>query len=139
MQWSEELSLGIAEIDQHHMILVDCISLIEEAVSARTPWSAVHASFGRLADFARIHFAVEESVMRILQYPQLEGHAEQHRKFSYDLMALQQKSLKNDVSQEMIAFLAKWWQDHILTSDKHYASSLAAFNADRRARNIGTA
>ena len=139
MQWSEELSLGIAEIDQHHMILVDCISLIEEAVSAQTPWSAVHASFDRLADFARIHFAVEESVMRILQYPRLDGHAEQHRQFSYDLMALQEKSLKNHVSQDMIAFLGKWWQDHILASDKLYASYFAAINTERRDKNIRTA
>ncbi len=133
MQWAEEFSIGVAEIDQQHMILVDCISLIEEAVGTQARWSAVHASLGRLADFARVHFAVEESLMRILEYPEQEKHAEQHRQFSYELMALQEKSLKADVSGEMITFLGKWLHDHILSSDRHYAEYLAAVTQERRA------
>ena len=133
MQWAEEFSIGIAEIDQQHMILVDCISLIEEAVGTQARWSAVHASLGRLSDFARVHFAVEESLMRILEYPEQEKHAEQHRQFSYELMALQEKSLKADVSREMVSFLSKWLHEHIVTSDRHYAEYLAAVNEERRA------
>ncbi len=133
MQWSEEFSIGIAEIDQQHMILVDCISLIEEAVTTQARWSAVHASLGRLSDFVRIHFAVEESLMRILECPEHERHAEQHRQFSYQLMALQEKALKHDVSAEMVGLLSRWLRDHITSSDKHYASYLRALSEQRRA------
>ncbi len=133
MQWTEEFSIGIAEIDQQHMILVDCITLIEDAVGSQARWSAVHASLGRLADFARIHFAVEESLMRILEYPEHEQHTEQHRRFSYELMALQEKSLKADVSGEMVGFLGKWLREHIDTSDRHYAEYVAEVNRERRA------
>ena len=125
MRWTAEYSIGIPEIDQHHVQLVDCIRLIDEAVSAQARWSAVNAALGRLADFVRIHFAVEESLMRILGYPHLERHAEEHRGFSRELMTLQEKSLRLDVSNEMVRFLGNWLKDHIKTSDRDYATYLA--------------
>lgn len=124
MDWKNEFSVGIHEIDEQHKVLVDCISLIEAAVTQQQRWSAVHSALGRLVDFARIHFAVEESLMRIHDYPGLEKHIEEHRQFSSGLKALQEKSLKADVSQEMAAFIQKELYEHIMTSDKHYAAFL---------------
>ena len=138
MRWTEEYSIGIPEIDQHHAMLVDCIRLIDESVSAQARWSAVHAALGRLADFVRIHFAVEESLMRILGYPDLERHAEEHRGFACDLMALQEKALKTDVSSEMVRFLGHWLKDHIQTSDRDYANYFARAQSPKPAQRTRT-
>ena len=135
MNWKDEFSVGIPEIDQQHMVIVECIALVEQAVAERTEkarWSAVHSAVGRLADYVRIHFAVEESLMRIHNYPGLEKHAQEHLKFSHDLMALQKKSLDTDVSEEMVAFLSNWLLEHIAGSDKAYASYLPTAGVARR-------
>jgi hemerythrin len=121
MEWREEFSVGIPEIDDQHRVLIDCVSLIEDAVTTQQRWSAVHAGLGRLVQFAQVHFAVEESLMRIHHYPGLAKHAEEHRRFSLDMEALQEKSLRVDVSAEMVAFLQGWFDNHIMTSDKQYA------------------
>lgn len=121
MKWSKEFSVGIHEIDEHHRTLWECIASLEEAVIGRERWSAVHSALIRLAEFARIHFAVEESLMRIHDYPGLEEHIHEHWQFSEALKSLKKKALTADVSQEMIDFIRGWLDEHVITSDKRYA------------------
>ncbi len=84
----------------------------------------MHSALERLADFARIHFAVEESLMRMHRYPELERHVIEHLEFSDQLRQLQASSLRVDVSEEMVTFLRAWLHQHVMTSDKHYAAHM---------------
>lgn len=122
MTWKEEFSVGIHEIDEQHKILAECIATIERAVVGQERRSAVHSALGRLAEFARTHFAVEESLMRIHDYPGLEEHINEHWQFSEALNRLQVQALTADVSQEMVAFIRAWLDRHVITSDKLYTS-----------------
>ena len=122
MKWKQEFSLGIPEIDEPHKTLADCVTLVEEAVVGRARWVAVHSTLIRAADFARIHFAVEESLMRVHAHPGLNEHILAHRQFSEHLHVLQHKSLTADVSEEMIVFIRGWLEKHVATLDRAYAS-----------------
>jgi hemerythrin len=124
MDWKEEYSVGIPEIDAQHQTLAGCIALVETAVTTHQRWLAVHSALVRLADFVRIHFAVEESLLRIHRYPELERHVREHLAFADQVRQLQEKSLSVDVSEEMVAFIEEWLHEHIMTSDKHYAAYL---------------
>jgi hemerythrin len=121
MVWKQEFSVGIHEIDEQHKTLSDCIVSLENAIVGGERWSAVHIALANLADFARIHFAVEESLMRIHDYPGLEEHIHEHWQFSEDLKRLKEKALTADVSKEMIAFIRSWLDKHVVESDKRYA------------------
>jgi hemerythrin len=121
MKWTKEFSVGIHDIDVQHQTLSDCIASLENAIVGRERWSAVHIALANLVDFARIHFAVEESLMRIHDYPGLEEHIHEHWQFSEDLKKLKQKALTADVSKEMIAFIRDWLDQHVVESDKRYA------------------
>lgn len=121
MKWRTEFSVGIEEIDAQHKELADCVTSIEQAVIGKERWLAVHSALIRAADFARIHFAVEESLMRIHAYPRLSEHVIEHRRFSEHLEQLQHKALTADVSEEMIAFIREWLEQHVPLHDKPYA------------------
>lgn len=120
MDRKTDFLLGIKEIDDQHGTLFDCILHIEEAVSREERWSAVHYSLVQLTDFARIHFSVEECLMRILGYPELESHVLEHRQFGRKLDELRDRSVKDDISDEMVNFLRSWLTGHILKSDQAY-------------------
>ncbi len=126
MKWNKEFSVGIHEIDEQHKTLADCITSIEQAVDGQERWLAVHSALIRAADFARIHFAVEESLMRIHAYPRLGEHIGEHRRFSKHLKELQQKALTVDVSEEMINFIRGWLEMHVPAHDKPYAAHFLA-------------
>ncbi|MEW8498684.1 MAG: hemerythrin domain-containing protein, partial [Candidatus Thiodiazotropha taylori] len=66
VEWSDALSVGIEEIDEQHKMLVDLVNKMHEAIHQRHGSDVVKSILGDLAEYTRIHFAVEESLMRIL-------------------------------------------------------------------------
>jgi hemerythrin len=94
-------------------------------VSTGTTRSAIQSVLGQLGNFARLHFAYEESSMRNHLYPRLEEHAAEHSQFMSDLMDLEGKSHRVKVSRESIFFIENRLLEHCMGSDREYASWLA--------------
>lgn len=128
MEWKEEYLVGIHEIDAQHKTLTECISSIERAVAQYDRQSA-DAALARLADLAQAHFTLEESLMRILDYPRLEEHADDHKQFSVQLRTLQERSLTTDVFKDRIEALQTWWGSHVQRHDKSYALHFLKYTA----------
>ena len=128
MEWKKEYSVGIHEIDEQHKTLTECISGIQQAV-ARYDRQSADAALARLADLAQFHFTVEESLMRIHDYPRLEEHADDHKQFSVRLRAPQEPFLTTDVFRERIDFLHAWWDRHVQKHDKSYALHFLKYTA----------
>jgi len=124
MHWKDENCVGIPEMDARHRTRAGCIALVGTAATRQQRRSAVHSAFVRLADFVRIHFAVEENLMRIYRYPEFERHVREHLEFCDQVRQLQERSLRVDVSAEMVAFIKRWRQEHVMTSDKDFAAYL---------------
>jgi hemerythrin len=121
MNWKNEFRVGIRDIDEQHQEIITCISSIKQAVAQQDRWSDVHLGFVNLADLAQIHFKVEESLMRILDYPRLAEHVEDHKQFLAVLKTLKERVLTTHVSQDNIHSLHEWWEKHIQMHDKPYA------------------
>jgi len=123
MEWKDEYLLGIPELDLQHKHIFDCfVTIAEEGLTKQERWLA-DSSIVQLVGLLQQHFALEESLMRILGYPELERHIEEHRQFNAKIHGLAQKSLsvKGGVSREMIKVAQQWLAGHIETSDRHYA------------------
>ncbi|OHC66786.1 MAG: hypothetical protein A2045_16385 [Rhodocyclales bacterium GWA2_65_20] len=131
--WNSEYSVGIDEIDDQHKGLVNCIANLEksiEGVDERQRWTAIHYAIVQLTDYTRIHFSVEESLMRILGYPQRDAHMVQHNIFVSFLENVQRKSITHDISEdEIVRYLREWLLTHILRDDKQYAVWFEAANS----------
>ena len=91
VEWSDTLSVGIEEIDEQHKVLVELINRMHEAIHQRHGSDAVKGILVDLADYTRIHFAVEESLMRILNYPDYENHKAIHEELLQHVLELQEK------------------------------------------------
>lgn len=128
-QWRSEYSLGINEIDDQHKGLINCIAALESSIEdpdEKQRWAAIHYAIVQLSDYTRIHFTVEESLMRVLGYPGLDEHIAQHGVFIAYLKDMERKSITHDVrEEEIVSFLRKWLLNHILVDDKNYASFFA--------------
>lgn len=94
LEWKDEYLLGIDEIDLQHKRIFDCIvTVAEEGLTKRDRWAA-DSSIVQLVGLLQQHFALEECLMRILGYPDLQRHIEEHRQFNAELHDLAQKSLR---------------------------------------------
>lgn len=124
MGWTDTLLTGIEEIDDQHQVLFDVLARLELAVSSDDKWSAVHFAVVELTNFVNIHFAVEEALMRLHGYPDLDAHIAAHKAFSADLNEIKHHSIREDVSAEMTTLVKNWLVGHIGIADKAYVPHL---------------
>ncbi|RDH83307.1 MAG: hemerythrin [endosymbiont of Escarpia spicata] len=131
VEWSDSLSVGIEEIDEQHKILVNLINRMHQAIHERHGSDAVKGILAELADYTRIHFAVEESLMRILNYPGYEEHKEIHEELLSHVIELVQKveSGKTAIGFELLHFLKTWLTKHIMEEDMQYTGFFLAAGA----------
>lgn len=124
MGWTDTLKMGIKEIDEQHQVLFDVLARLESAIGNDDRWSAVHFALVELDNYVKIHFTVEEALMRLHGYPDIDAHIVQHREFSARLSSVKQHSIQRDVSDEMTGLLKDWLVNHIDKVDKAYVPHL---------------
>jgi hemerythrin len=131
VEWSDTLSVGIEEIDEQHKVLVDLVNKMHEAIHQRHGSDVVISILSDLADYTRIHFAVEESLMRILNYPGYEAHKEIHEELLGAVADLQEKVAtgKKSIGFELMHFLKTWLTKHIMEEDMQYSGFFIASGA----------
>lgn len=121
IEWDDSLSVGIQEIDEQHKVLVHLLNSLHQAIRDHHGREAVEATLTQLADYTRIHFTVEESLMRIMGYPDYEPHKAQHEALIGQLQGFQQRVASGDaVTFELLHFLRNWLTHHIQEGDTRY-------------------
>src|SRR5512139_1687724 len=91
IEWSDELSVGIQEIDEQHKVLVGLVNDMHRAIHEHHGSDTARNILEQLGDYTRVHFAVEESLMRIFDYPGYEEHKKQHEELIAQFRAYQDK------------------------------------------------
>jgi len=123
VEWSDELSVGIEEIDEQHKILVNLLNRLHEAIITKHEADVIKEVLNGLTQYTIIHFAVEESLMRIFDFPGYEAHKRHHEELTKQVIDLKQKidSGEAEVSMDVLHFLRGWLTNHIMREDKGYS------------------
>jgi hemerythrin len=131
IEWTDELSVGIQEIDEQHKVLVGLVNEMHRAIHEHHGSETARQILDRLGDYTRIHFAVEESLMRIFDYPGYDEHKKQHEELIAQFRSYQAKVASGTakISFELLHFLKLWLAQHILESDKEYAPHMLKLGA----------
>ena len=131
MQWSEQLSVGIQEIDEQHKVLIDLLNKLHNAILHHHGADACGQIMDELCEYTKIHFAVEESILRILDYPNYENHKEHHEQLLSQVRELRHKmeTENHSISFELLHFLKKWLTIHIMEEDTAYTEHLLSCGA----------
>lgn len=121
--WDDTLSVGIEEIDQQHKILVKLVNQMHNAIEQKEASSVVKPILDKLIQYTIIHFAVEESLMRIFHYPGYEEHKEHHEELTREVIDLHRKVRTGEahINFQLMHFLQGWLTHHILQEDMEYS------------------
>lgn len=127
IKWTDELSVGVVEIDNQHKELISRVSGLLSAMSKGKGKSEVAETLDFLADYVVVHFNTEERIMKEREYPGLDHHRRQHAVFSEKVSELRER-LNRDGPSSLLAIrsqrlLADWLTNHISVTD----SALGAF------------
>ena len=123
IEWSSALSVNIDEIDRQHRILVDMLNRLYDAVASKHGNDVVGPILHEMVEYTKVHFAVEEALMSILDYPEFKTHKVAHDKLVEKLgeFLKQFNESQADVSKELLEFLKSWLTQHIRKTDMEYS------------------
>jgi hemerythrin len=126
IQWDQKLSVGIAQIDMQHKKLVGMVNDMYQAMSEGKGNEALGNVLKELVTYTRTHFAAEEKLMQMHQYPDLPAHKAVHDEMTKKVMDLQAdfSAGKVALSTKVTAFLKDWLVKHIMGTDQKYAPYL---------------
>ncbi len=125
MQWTEDLSVGVARIDEQHRELFRRINVLVDAINNARCKYTIDSTIDFLAEYAATHFSQEEEVMEAAGYPEFAEHRAQHAIFMKALTDLgnqaakpREKGSSYDLSVETNRVVVDWIIAHIMRVDK---------------------
>ncbi|MEI2769391.1 MAG: bacteriohemerythrin [Candidatus Competibacter sp.] len=96
IEWTNDLSVGVDELDAQP--LIEIINELHEAIHNRKGSTISREVLTKLKEYTRVHFAVEESLMRIFKYPRYKEHVKEHAILIDQLIELEDKLDHNKTS-----------------------------------------
>lgn len=126
VEWSQELSVNIEEVDAQHKKLVAMLNGLYEAMGAGTGKETLRRILDGLAEYAVYHFATEENLFDTYDYPEKAHHKAQHAEFVERVSDFKERFASGErlLSIDVLKFIADWLTEHIQGSDKEFGPFL---------------
>ena len=126
ISWTDELSVGVAVIDEQHKGLVTLINELNAAMRQRRSDAVLAGVLDRLKQYTVKHFTTEEEFFDRFGYPDAPAHKKAHGELVEKVLAFEKelKSGRAKVTMEIMRFLKDWLVGHIMGTDKRYGPFL---------------
>lgn len=124
IEWTDELSIGVPEMDEQHKQLIALLNEFYDAVERGEREEGIHRLFEGVDRYTVFHFSAEEAFMEQIGYPELASHRETHAMFRREYLAAMERHEAGDrkAVRDLVAFLFSWLYTHISKTDKRYGA-----------------
>ncbi|HQD27341.1 bacteriohemerythrin [Methanoculleus thermophilus] len=122
MKWTDDLSVGVREIDDQHQKLVSLINDLHDAMRDKRGKDVLGKVLTDLAAYTEYHFSTEEKYMQKFGYAEFDAHRSEHQAFVAKVGEFKKgfDEGKLGLSIQVMSFLRDWVANHIKGSDKRY-------------------
>lgn len=119
INWREEFSVGVAEVDYEHQELIELINALHRSVREGVTRRQVLDGLGDIFAQIAAHFALEEKHMRDTRYRAYPEHKEDHEALLDDLRDIMDEVEDDGEFDErrLSIDLDRWFSDHFRTHD----------------------
>jgi len=121
--WQDSYSVGVAQIDNDHKLLVSLINQLGAAVEEGQSGDVVGSVLNVVIEYTASHFGREELLMEKGGYPGLAAHKAEHAKLTArvrDIVARYNGGTDGQLDRDVLVFLKTWLTGHILGVDRQY-------------------
>ncbi len=128
LEWSEDLSVGVPAMDQHHKKLIDLINGLHDAMRSGRGRDGVGAALEELGRYVEYHFSAEEKLMKQHRCSSLPEQQAAHGQLIEKVNALRRDfaSGQQGLGVEVLQLLKDWLVNHIQKKDKPCMVSVCA-------------
>lgn len=126
LEWSQEYSVNVRQMDEQHKNLVGMINELDESISNGTVNEAVKPVLDELLDYTAYHFISEEKLLEMYGYPRLRQQKQEHEALTWRVLDLRSRYEAGEGvgPMEVLDFLTEWLKNHLIASDKDYGAYL---------------
>jgi hemerythrin len=122
MKWETKFGTGIHNIDQQHRELAHIVTQYENVCAQdATSLREVRPLIMRTREFLQFHFSVEESLMRLLPYPEFDVHRAEHQNELEYIADIGRRILSGNARPSLAALIRRRVFAHIANGDRHFA------------------
>lgn len=116
------LHFGIKSIDAQHQKFYSLLSELQMYHTNGDDNTAVLDILEELSNYTQYHFDMEKRIMERIDYPDIEEHLKQHDVFVDKINEFRKaySYQSASLSDQMLAFLQKWFLVHIPAWDAQY-------------------
>jgi len=122
IEWTSDLSVGVAEIDRQHQELFRQINRLLEACHQGTAKETVIEIVRFLSEYVVNHFSAEEKLMLQFSYPDYASHKNYHQQFMVSFQELKHKLDSEGAGSHIVILtnrtVVNWLNSHIRNVDK---------------------
>jgi hemerythrin-like metal-binding domain len=123
----DHMDMGIPLIDTQHQAILSIINSLAFLVDIDEADFYLTTTMNIINSYTKIHFAVEEELMRKAGYSGFAAHKAIHERMVKEAYAAANQSLRTRDPKMYLDFLTSWWVDHIADCDVDYVSCLKAY------------
>ncbi|GAB7079149.1 bacteriohemerythrin [Megalodesulfovibrio paquesii] len=129
INWDQSMLVGVAQIDAQHGLLTDLINQLHQAYMQGQDKQLIAPIINSLHDYAQVHFATEEALMRRFEdsYGELTIHLQLHSQFFsriVDFLLAYVSDPDGELTPELLDFLVDWWKTHVIGIDARFGQFL---------------
>ncbi len=128
-EWDDRYSVKVPSVDRQHKDLIDYINKLQQELESPEPDGfMIELILNGLIGYTNTHFKYEEMLFGMYQYPEKEEHEAAHKRLFGKVAEFTQRYEDGDagVGAELLAFLKKWLNYHILKEDMAYSEHMVA-------------
>jgi len=125
IEWKNEYSVGVKEIDEQHKIIIKLINELHFVITGEKDKEELEHILEQLANYGGYHLANEEKYFDKFGYVEADEHKAIHQQYRNTILEFQKKFKINKIKTifEAIDFLEDWWIGHINNIDKRYTKT----------------
>lgn len=125
LKWNDDLSTGIAVIDDQHRQIVRMINELDDAQRDGST-TKVRAVINGQVDYTVSHFAFEEAMLEEAGYVFTKAHIRVHQVFIKRVETYRERfSQGEDIADELNGLLGRWLFSHIRNDDRNYVAAVS--------------
>ncbi|MBT7952853.1 MAG: hemerythrin family protein [Gammaproteobacteria bacterium] len=126
VEWRDDFKVGIDEVDFEHKEMIDLINESYEEAKKDGSSEAVMDFLGEIFEKISAHFALEEKVMKKLEYDQFEDHKDDHERLLDSIRDIMDEYADETVldDEKFGLSLKEWFVNHFSTKDARLHSFL---------------
>ncbi len=128
VKWTDDFSVGVAEIDSQHQELVEMINTLHASMTENVQSPETTRILAELADYTQRHFKTEEDYMLLFHFSEYAEHKQAHDEFVGKVLDLQNRAKWGSdlLGLDVLDFIKTWFEEHLVGVDKKYMECFKA-------------